>query len=334
MGSVSSSTLRVCIVGAGAVGGMIGARVAAAGARTTALARADTADALTRHGWRLSEGGRTTTAPCEVVQRAEDAGPHDVVVIAVKAQSLVSLAPALTPLLGPGTVVVPAMNGVPWWFTEGLGGRIEGVRLNAVDPGGVIARALPPASVVGCVVHLSASAPAPGLSEHGAGNRLVLGEVTSSDAPRLNTVAELLEAGGFEIVRSERIHTDVWFKLWGNLTMNPISVLTGATMDVILDDPLLEDFVVSVMGEAADIGARIGCPIDQSPSDRIAVTRRLGRVRTSMLQDADAGRALELDALVSAVIELGALVQVPTPHTSALLGLTRVAARTRGLYPT
>nr|CAA9348362.1 MAG: 2-dehydropantoate 2-reductase [uncultured Nocardioidaceae bacterium] len=320
-------------MGAGAVGGLIGTRLAVAGVPTSALARGATTDALSRYGWRLREGGRTVTAPCRVDRDAQALGPHDVVVIAVKAQSLSGLAPSLTPLLGPDTVVVPAMNGVPWWFTHGLGGRLEGVGVDAVDPGGVIARVLDPAAVVGCVVHLSASTPSPGLSEHGAGNRLIIGDPSGADHSGVDAVAGLLDAAGFEVDRSERIQTDVWFKLWGNLTMNPISVLTGATMDAILDDPLIEAFIESVMREAAEIGARIGCPIEQSPADRMAVTRRLGSVRTSMLQDADAGRGIELDALVRAVVELGALVDVPTPQTSTLLGLTRLAARTRGLYP-
>jgi len=330
---VTAPEPRVCVVGAGAVGGLIGSRLAGAGVPTSALARGATADALSRHGWRLQEGGRTVTARCRVGQRAEDLGPHDVVVIAVKAQALSGLAPSLVPLLGPDTVVVPAMNGVPWWFTHGLDGRLEGVQLDAVDPGGVVTRALDPAAVIGCVVHLSASTPSPGLSRHGAGNRLVIGDPSQTDSSRVAAVAGVLETAGFEVDRSERIQTEVWFKLWGNLTMNPISVLTGATMDAILDDPLIEAFIESVMREAAEIGARIGCPIEQSPADRMAVTRRLGSVRTSMLQDADAGRSIELDALVRAVVELGALVDVATPQTSTLLGLTRLAARTRGLYP-
>lgn len=323
---------RVCVVGAGAVGGMIGARLAASGVPTSALARGATAAALERDGWRLREAGGETTGPCHVGERAEDLGEQDVVVVAVKAQSLVGLAPSLRPLLGPATVVVPAMNGVPWWFTAGLDGAVRQVRLWSVDPGGGIADALPPASVLGCVVHLSASAPEPGVAEHGAGNRLILGDPTRDDDVRLEPVATLLEGAGFEVVRTAHVHTDVWFKLWGNLTMNPISVLTGATMDAILDDELVEEYVASVMREAAAIGDRIGCPIDQAPADRIAVTRSLGSVRTSMLQDVQAGRGIELDGLVGAVVELGRLVGVATPQTSTLLGLTRVAARTRGLY--
>jgi len=323
----------VCVVGAGAIGGMIGARLAGAGLPPSALARGATADALEQHGWRLQEGERLVGGPCRVERHAEDLGIQDVVVIAVKAQTLIGLAPTLEPLLGPSTLVVPAMNGVPWWFTAGLGGAVADVHLESVDPGGVIAAVLAPSSVIGCVVHLSASTTAAGLSVHGARNELILGDAGRGDAARVEPVANLLEAAGFEVHRSARIHADVWFKLWGNLTMNPISVLTDATMDRILDDPLIEAFIVSVMREAAAIGEAIGTPIDQQPADRIAVTRRIGATRTSMLQDADAGRAIELDALVGAVVELGALVGVPTPQTSTLLGLTRLAARTRGLYP-
>jgi 2-dehydropantoate 2-reductase len=312
---------------------MIGTRLAAGGVPTSALARGATAAALARHGWRLQEAGSLTTAPCRVAESAEELGPQDVVVIAVKGQSLRALAGSLQPLLRPSTLVVSAMNGVPWWFTTGLGGAVDGVHLESVDPGGGIAGVLAPESVVGCVVHLSASTSEPGLSVHGAGNLLLLGDATRLDDKRLEPVAQLFERGGFEVRRCERVHTDVWFKLWGNMTMNPISVLTGATMDVILDDDLVHAYVVSVMREAAEIGARIGCPIEQDPDDRVAVTRRLGSVRTSMLQDADAGRSIELDALVGAVAELGALVGAPTPQTSTLLGLTRLAARTRGLYP-
>jgi 2-dehydropantoate 2-reductase len=312
---------------------MIGARLAVSGVPTSALARGATARALAKSGWRLRDGGNQVGAPCLVAESAEALGEQDVVVIAVKGQSLSALAGSLTPLLHPSTVVVAAMNGVPWWFTTGLGGPVEGVRLRSVDPGGRIAAALPPSSVIGCVVHLSASTAEPGVSVHGAGNLLVLGDAASDGGTRLNPVAELFERAGFEVTCSPRIQTDVWFKLWGNMTMNPISVLTGATMDLILEDELVEAYIVSIMREAAEIGARIGCPIEQAPADRMALTRRLGRMRTSMLQDAEAGRSIELDSLVAAVVELGALVGVPTPQTSTLLGLTRVAARTRGLYP-
>ncbi len=328
-----SPDLRVCIVGAGAVGGMIGARLAAAGTPTSAVARGDTLEALQRNGWRLIEHDGEIAGPVAASDDPADLGQQDVVVIAVKAHSLPELAPRLAPLLGPQTVVVPAMNGVPWWFCDGLGGPVDGMRLQSVDPDGAIAAALPPSRVVGCVVHLSASTSSPGVVLHGTKHSLILGEPHGGDTERLRTVAALLEHAGFDITPSRRIQDDVWFKLWGNLTMNPISVLTGTTMDRIVSDPLVEQFITAIMLEAREVGERIGTPVQQDVAERLEITRSMGPMRTSMLQDAEAGRPIELDALVGAVRELGQAVGVPTPNTDALLGLTRVAARARGLYP-
>jgi 2-dehydropantoate 2-reductase len=335
----------VCIVGAGAVGSVLGTRLAASGVPTSALARGDTLAALRRHGWRLRTGDGATRPPTDPhigtltapVAAAEDdaaaLGPHDVVLVALKAPALTPLAPALAPLLGGRTVVVPAMNGVPWWFFDGIGGPHDGLRLDAADPGGVISAALPASRVVGCVVHLSASVAEPGLAVHRLGDELVVGEPAGGPGERAAAVADLLRGAGLRVTESPRIQRDVWFKLWGNLTMNPISALTGATTDRILDDELVRAFADEVMLEAAAIGARIGCPVDARPADRHAVTRKLGAMRTSMLADAEAGRPLELDALVTAVREIGAAVGVPTPHTDTLLGLTRLSARVRGTYP-
>ncbi|HEX3004398.1 MAG TPA: 2-dehydropantoate 2-reductase [Angustibacter sp.] len=328
-----SPELRVCVVGAGAVGGMIGSRLAASGTPTSALARGETLEALRHNGWRLIEHDGEISGPVMASDDAAELGPHAVVVVAVKAQSLPDLAPQLTPLIGPDTVVVPAMNGVPWWFCDGLGGPVDGMRLRTVDPDGAIAAALPPARVIGCVVHLSASTASPGVVLHGTKHSLIIGEPHGGTTQRLQAVAGLLRHGGFDVTLSPRIQDDVWFKLWGNLTMNPISVLTGTTMDRIIADPLVEQFISAVMAEAREIGRRIGTPVSQDIAERLEITRSMGPMRTSMLQDADAGRSIELDALVGAVRELGRAVDVPTPFTDALLGLTRVAARARGLYP-
>jgi 2-dehydropantoate 2-reductase len=312
----------VCIVGAGAIGGVVGTRLAATGVPVSALARGRTLHALRTNGWRVRRGGELVRAPLTAAgDNAAALGVHDVVVLAVKAYALPALAPTLTPLLGPDTVVVAALNGVPWWFFDGLGGPYDGLRLDTVDPGGVIAAAIPTRSVLGCVVHMSASVPEPGLSEHRAGDGLILG---SPMGAAVEPIAGLLSKAGFAVTVSPRVQKDIWYKLWGNLTMNPISALTGATADRILDDDLVAGFAHAVMGEAAAIGERIGCAITESAADRSQVTRKLGAFKTSMLQDAEAGRPLELDALVGVVREIGRAVGVPTPNTDALLGLTRL----------
>ncbi|HEY2793348.1 MAG TPA: 2-dehydropantoate 2-reductase [Micromonosporaceae bacterium] len=314
--------MKICVIGAGAVGGLIGARLALAGHETSAIARGDTLEALRRYGWRLSSGER---APVRATGDPADLGPQDLIVLAVKAPALPDVAPSAGALLGTDTLVMPAMNGVPWWFLP--------EPLHSVDPDGVIAAAVPRRQVIGCVVHFAGRTPEPGLVEHTGGNGLILGEPDGGTSQRLTGLVDVLAGAGFEARESADVRTDIWYKLWGNMTMNPISSLTGATADRILDDPLVSRFCLDVMTEAAEIGARIGCPIAESGADRMVVTRRLGRFKTSMLQDTEAGRPIELDALVSAVREIGEHVAVATPSIDTLLGLTRLAARVRGLYP-
>ena len=325
--------MKVCIVGAGAVGGLIGARLAAAGvAQVSALARNQTLQALRSHGWRLQQGGELVATPTVASDDARVLGPQDLVIVAVKAPAMPAVAGAIGPLLGPRTIVLPAMNGVPWWFVQGLPG-VGDAPLASVDPGGVIARAIPLPHVVGCVVHLSAATTEPGLVVHKNGAGLIIGEPDGAASSRLAAVHDLLAKARFEVTSSPSIRHDIWYKLWGNLTMNPVSVLTGATGDRMLDDPLVRGFCSAAMREAAAIGAQIGCRIDQDPEARHAITRELGAFKTSMLLDAERGRPLELDAIVTAVYELGQRTGTPTPNIGALLGLTRLFARSRGLYP-
>ncbi len=324
--------MKVCIVGAGAIGGFIGTRLAAAGAsEVSALARGATLEALRSQGWRLRTADGLTQAPTRASDRPAELGVQDLVVIAVKGPSLPALAPSLGPLLGAHTRVLPAMNGVPWWFCHGLPGFDE--PLASVDPGGAIARAIPFEQVLGCVVHASTAVTEPGLVLHQKGQGLIVGEPAGGRSPRAQAVVDLLASAGFEATHAADVRYDVWYKLWGNMTMNPVSAFTGATIDRVLADPLVRDFCSSVMHEAAAIGARIGCPIEQSPEDRHAITARLGAFKTSMLQDVEASRPIELDAIVGAVREIGARLGVPTPGTDALLGLTRLFGRVRGLYP-
>ena len=325
--------LTFCVVGAGAVGGHIGARLAAAGYSTSELARGRTLGALRQHGWRLDAPDGLMTGPARASDSSQELGPHDVVVLAVKGPSLPSVAPHLPALLHPGTVVVTAVNGVPWWFFQGFGGEYEGLKLGTVDPDGALAASVPIEHVLGSVVHFSASSPEPGVVVNHAGRRLILGEPNGVLSPRVNAVADALRSAGFEIDVTDAVQRDIWYKLWGNMTMNPVSALTGATADVILDDELVRAFCEAVMREAAAIGTEIGCPIEQSTADRIVVTRQLGRLRTSMLQDAEAGKPLELDAMLSAVREIAIATRTPIPFTEGLLGLTRLNARIRHLYP-
>ena len=324
--------MRICIVGAGAVGGFIGTRLACAGEPVSAVARGATAAALRERGWRLEMGGELLTAPARVADDPRELGPQDLVIVAVKAPALTEIASRIAPLLARDTVVLTAMNGVPWWFFDGIGGRYDGLKLGSIDPEGRIAAAIPTRQVVGCVVHVTASMPEPGLARHGFANRLIIGEPSGGTSERTTALAQLLARAGFEVPISTRIQTDIWYKLWGNMTMNPISALTGAMSDRLLDDPLVTAFCLRAMREAAQIGRRIGCPIEESGADRLAVARQLGPFKTSMLQDLEAGKPLEIDALLTAVHEIGAVVGEPTPQIDALLGLARLQARTRGLY--
>lgn len=322
----------VCIYGAGAIGGWIGARLAAQGAAVSLVARGATLTALQQQGLRLREGESERTYSVRAVAEPAELGVQDLVVLAVKAPALADVARRIGPLLGPDTVVLTAMNGVPWWFFQGFGGALAGRRLMAVDPTGAIAAAIPASQVIGAVVHASCALNAPGVVRHHFGRGLILGEPSGAASPRVQALAALLSAAGFEASVSAQIQRDIWYKLWGNMTVNPISALTGATTDLILDDPLVRDFISGVMLEAREIGARLGILISQQPEDRHAVTRKLGAFKTSMLQDVEAGKPVELDALVGVVRELGQLTGVATPLTDALLGLSRVQARVRGLY--
>lgn len=323
----------VCIVGAGAIGSLIGASIAATGnVRVSALARGDNLRALQASGWRMErEDGSDVQAPANARDRAEDLGPQDLVVVAVKGPALAAAAKSIQPLIGPHTAVLPAMNGVPWWFCQGLPGFESG--LLRIDPHGEIAANIPFANVLGAVVHASSRMRGPGLVKHVKGKHLIIGEPQGASSPRALAVGELLRAAGFEVTVSDDIRHDIWFKLWGNLTMNPLSAVTGATVDRILSDAQVRAFCSAAMNEVAAVGEKIRCPIDQSPEDRHRITEKLGAFKTSMLQDAEAGRTLELDAIVGAVRDIAQRVQVPTPNVDALFGICRLFAQTKGLYP-
>jgi 2-dehydropantoate 2-reductase len=325
--------MKVCIFGAGAVGGLLGARLALSGCEVSAVARGATATALRTHGFRVQSAELPANAPVTVVDNPEELGAQDLVVVSVKGPAMASVAARIAPLLRADTMVLTAMNGVPWWFFHGFGGKFAGTRLASVDPNGAIAGSIADRHVLGCVVHLSCANPEPGVVRHVFGNQLIIGEPDGRISPRAEALAALLARSGFATTVSASIQSDIWYKLWGNMTMNPVSALTGATIDRILDDPLVLRFCLAAMAEAAAIGTAMGCPISQSGEDRIAVSRKLGAFKTSMLQDVEAGKPVELDALVSSVREIGERTGVATPNIDALLGLARVQAQVRGLYP-
>ncbi|MDR2154887.1 MAG: 2-dehydropantoate 2-reductase [Burkholderiaceae bacterium] len=324
---------KICIYGAGAIGGWIGARLVAVGVPVSVVARGATLAALRAHGLRLREGADERAFAVTATDQPLELGAQDLVIVAVKAPAMIDVARAIGPLLGPRTAVLTAMNGVPWWFLQGFGGAAKGRTLQSVDAGGAIARAIAAPRVLGGVVHASCSVDAPGVIRHRMGQGLIVGEPDGSRSERARALDALLQRAGFEVTLSEHIQQDIWYKLWGNMTVNPVCAITGASADRVLDDELARGFMSAVMLEAREIGARIGIPIAQQPEDRHAITRKLGAFKPSMLQDVQAGRAVELDALVTVVRELGQLTQVPTPFTDALLGLARLYARERRLYP-
>jgi 2-dehydropantoate 2-reductase len=334
--------MKVTIVGAGAIGGFIGARLASLPqVSVSAVARGATQDALRRFGWRLQLPDQLINAPCAAAtEDAAQLGLQDLVVIAVKAPALPNLATQLSPLIGAKTLILPAMNGVPWWFMQAHRGSPMGRdedQLLSVDPTGSIAKHLPGAQSLGCVVHASTFTPEPGLVQVKIGNGLIIGDpwhVAGSTIPdRSLPIVELLSSAGFAATHSNHIRYDIWYKLWGNMTVNPITAVTGSTADQLFDDELVRNLCSQCMLEAGRVGAQIGCNVTQTPEDRHQITRRLGAFKTSMLQDIEAGRTIELDALVGVVRELGVKVGVATPMIDSLFGLTRLFARNKGLYP-
>jgi 2-dehydropantoate 2-reductase len=319
---------RVCVVGAGAIGGYLASRLAAApGIALTVLARGTQLDAIRRGGIRILEEGRESRVALAAGDDPARFGVQDVLVLCLKAHALVESAESLAPLVGPGTVIVPAVNGVPWWFLEACGGGLAGRRLASVDPDGRLARWLPASQVIGCVLHMASAQGEPGTIHKGAGRVVILGRpACNPDVEAESRVAALFDGRGFDLQRSDRICEEVWSKLWGNMTMNPISALTRSTCDVILDDPLTNRLTTEVMLEAARIGEVLGIHLDLTPAQRSATTRRLGRFKSSMLQDLEAGRGLEVEALVGAPYEIAQLAGLETPWLATLYGLSRQLA--------
>ncbi len=330
---MQDSPVRATIVGPGAIGGLLAAALFRAGWTVGALARGDTLATLQRDGLTVVDDlGVTGRTPLVATSDASELGEQDYVVIALKAQALPAIAARLAPLVGPRTTIVAAMNGLPWWFLHGIGGALDGHPLASVDPGGVVAAVLPPAQSIGCVVHLSSATDAPGVVRRVAGNRLIVGAPGTERAEAARVLAEALTVGGFEVETSASIRTDIWVKLWGNMNMNPLSALTGSTTEMLLDDADTQALALRMMDEATAVGQRLGLSTGMTSAERVAVTRKLGAFRTSMLQDFDAGRSPEIEPILGVFPELGRALGVPTPFCDAVLGLLRQRALNSGLY--
>lgn len=315
--------MKIGIIGAGAIGGWIAARLALAGNDVSVLARGATLKAL-EEGLSIVEHGTMERADVAASADARQFGLQDLVVIAVKAPALAETAELALPMIGPDTLIVPMLNGVPWWF-------LEGEPLQSIDPGGRIAAALPQTQLIGCVVHAACRRIAPNAVEVVHADKLIIGEPNGEASDRLARLSALLDGAELRPESTGNIRRAIWYKLWGNMTMNPVSGLTLATADRILGDATLKPFILACMAEAAEIGGAIGCPISESGQDRMAVTARLGAFRTSMLQDVEAGRAIELEALVGAPREIGRRVGIATPSIDTLYALTKLMAESRGL---
>jgi 2-dehydropantoate 2-reductase len=329
--TTAPATPKFSIIGAGAIGGMIAALLSRAGAIVNIVARGPTLAAVKRHGLRVIINGQMLQASIGVAEDPAKLGVQDYVILAVKAPSLADVARQVNPLLGPDTAVVTAMNGVPWWFFLNAKGVLAGQQLNAIDPDGTIGKAISIKRVIGCVVHTAASVDEPGLIRHSSGRQLLVGEPDNRLTPRLARLADWLCRAGFDCRQRTNIQSDIWFKLWGNLSMNPISLLTTATSDRILDDPLVRRLCVSMMEEAARIGAVLGLQGDGSIENMIGRIRALGSFKMSMLQDVERDRPVELDALLTVTHEIGLLAGVPTPFIDSVLGLARLRAASLGL---
>jgi 2-dehydropantoate 2-reductase len=322
--------MKIAIVGAGAIGGYLGARLSAAGEDVTFIARNRNLEAINARGFRLIlEDGTALHAPqARAVQRPADAGPQDAVLLTVKAHQVKDLLPDLRGLFGPDTVVVTMINGVPWWYFHKLSGPWEGRQLDSVDPGGVIAAHIEPERIIGSVVYPAAELVEPGVVKVIEGNRFTLGEPDGNRSERIERLSKALMNAGFKAPVSKDIRNEIWVKLWGNLTFNPISALTHATLQDICTFGPTRELATRMMSEARAVAEALGVQFRISLEQRLAGAQAVGAHKTSMLQDVEAGRALELDALVGAVVELGRICGTPTPTIEAIDAVTRLLGRT------
>jgi len=321
--------MKFLIAGAGAIGAYMGACMARAGQDVMLFARGPHLRAMQEHGVRVKSVDGDFEAHPKISENLEEVGPVDVVFLGVKAHGLTQLAPQLKPVLGPDTAVVGTQNGIPWWFFQGWGGDYEGMHLERVDPGGTIANAIEPRRVIGSIVYFATEIAEPGVIRHTEGNRISLGEPDGTRSERIRQIAEALIAAGLRSPVTTRIRQEIWVKILGNVAFNPISALTGATLVQMARDPEVSALVRKIMEETESVGAKLGLELPITIDQRIAGAEKVGEHKTSMLQDLEAGRPIELEAIVGAVVELGERLNVPMPHTRAVYACTKLLAHTR-----
>lgn len=322
--------MKIAVVGAGAIGGYLGARLSLAGEDVTFIARNKNLAAINANGFRLvlEDGSEQHAAQVRAVQAMAEAGPQDAVLLTVKAHQVRDLLPELRALFGPDTMVVTMINGLPWWYFHKLAGPYEGRKLESVDPGGVIDAHIEPGRVIGSVVYPAAELVSPGVVKVIEGNRFTLGEPDGSRSPRIEALSQAMMKAGFKAPVSKDIRGEIWVKLWGNLSFNPISALTHATLQDICRFPATRELASNMMREAQALGEKLGVEFKISLDKRIAGAEAVGAHKTSMLQDVEAGRALELEALVGSVIELGRITGTPTPTIQSVYALASLLGKT------
>lgn len=321
--------MKVAVVGAGAIGGYLGALLAAAGEAVTFIARGPNLDAIRRSGVKVTlENGKEVTGRGAAHANMRDAGPHDVVLLTVKAHQVAAVAPELAHLCHAQTTIVTMQNGIPWWYFQRHGGEHAGKPVRAADPDGTIARHIDPARIVGAVVYPAANLVAPGVVRVVEGRRFTLGELDGATTPRIEAIAAALTKAGFKAPMTQEIRGEIWLKLIGNLSFNPISALTHATLADLLQFPLTRELCVEMMREAEAVASRLGITLRVPIERRIAGAEKVGAHKTSMLQDVEHGKAIEVEALVGAVVELGRLTKTPTPHIDAVYACAALLART------
>jgi 2-dehydropantoate 2-reductase len=321
--------MTICIVGAGAIGGMLGVRLVQAGEDVTFITRGANLEAARRQGITLvEEDGRSTIVhPVKATDRLSEAGVHDVVILALKAHQVAPIAPELHSLFGPESIVVTMQNGIPWWYFLNHPGPYEGMRIESVDPGGVIAANIEVKRVIGSVVYPAAEITSPAVIRHIEGNRLSVGELDGAQTPRVKLVSELFRNAGFKAPVLDDIRAEIWLKIWGNSSFNPISALTHATLAGICRFPATRALAAAMMTETQAIGEKLGIHFRLPLERRIAGAEGVGEHKTSMLQDVEHGRPLELEALVGAVVELGEITGIATPHLDAVYACTSLLAK-------